>query len=154
MDIETTENGDVVIKADETATVEGTVETVLEAATEIAEQINEARKEGEQAGEHAEQVVALAAVTLDTLNARFDGLESRLSALFAICEDIQTSQIITETVQGELIGEIIDPAPVLDDTPSAPTEISVEENNGEIKVEEVTAAVVPEIRPSKKARFI
>ena len=149
---------EIIEKEDGGESVEQTVETVLDAAQEIAEAIDDARQEGEKSGEHAEQAVALAAVTLDTLNARFDGLESRLSALFDVLQDIRGAQIVAEIQEEEeaeeIAGEILDALPPVNDTPPAPTEITVEENNGEISVEEVSAAVVPEIRPSKKARFI
>lgn len=146
MDIETNENGDVIIKADESAKVEGTVETVLEAATEIAEKIEEARQEGDK----TEQALILADVTLTTLNARFDGLESRISAMFDLLADIRGAQIVDQIVEDEILDEIVEAV----DTPPAPTEIVVEENNGTVEVETVEPATAPEIRPSKKARFI
>lgn len=154
MDIETNANGDVVISESSESSTEQTVETVLEAATEIAEKIDEARQEGEAAAGAAADVGAIALVTLDTLNARFDALESRLSAMFDVLGEIRTVQIMDEFEEEEIPPVSVDEIPPAVDNSNTPTEITVEENNGEIKVEEVTAAVVPEIRPSKKARFI
>ncbi len=149
---------EIIEKEDGGESVEQTVETVMDAATEIAELIDEARKEGEASEAELSHVATIQAVTLDTLNARFDGLESRLSALFDVLQDIRGAQIVAEIQEEEeaeeIAGEILDALPPPSDNVDAPTEIHVEENNGEIKVEEIPAAVVPEIRASKKPRWV
>lgn len=154
MEIETNENGDVVIKEGETSSAESTVETVLEAAQEIAQQIDEARQEGEAAAATEEQTLTVATVTLETVNARCDGIERSLARLIELCEEIQGAQIVAEIQQEEIVEEILDESTPANNTPQVESEITIEQNDGIIAVETPEAPEAPEVRKSKQRKWV
>lgn len=154
MEIETNENGDVVIKEGETSSAESAVETVLEAAQEIAHQIDEARQEGEAAAGAAADAGAISLVTLETVNARCDGIERSLARLIELCEEIQGAQIVAEIQQEEIVEEILDESTPANNTPQVESEITIEQNDGIIAVETPEAPEAPEVRKSKQRKWV
>lgn len=154
MKVETNESGDVVIKEDDSANVEQTVETVLEAAQEIAEAIDDARKEGEASEAEISHVATVAVVTLETVNARCDGIERSLARLIEICEEIQGAQIVAEIQQEEIAQEILDDSTPPDNTSNVESEITIEQNDGVIAVETPSAPEAPEARKTKQRKWV
>jgi len=153
MTIETTESGDVIIKADESS-AEDTVETVLEAATEIADMIDDARKEGEESATKIETVEELLFRVLEGQGF----IVTRLDEMRAQIADLHLQGVITQQDIGEIADdisdEIIDEIPVVVDTPPVETEIVIEENDGEINVEAIPDTPAPEVRTKKSRKWI
>lgn len=153
MTIETNENGDVIIKADEAPAGE-TVETVLEAATEIAEMIDDARKDGEESATKIETVEELLFRVLEGqgfIVATLQDVQAQLGELRL--QNIIAQDEIEEIVE-EIDAVIVDEIPVVADTPAIETEITVEENHGDISIEPVPDVEAPTPRAKKSRKWI
>lgn len=130
-------------------TAEATAETVIDAAVVIAEKIDEARQEGHT----AEELVNRAEITIEIVMGEVKSVNDRLGILtdlvmglidqVAGLAAIEVAEIIEENTDAE-VDEIIDTA----------EEISDDAANVQPPKEVVETATTPQIRSTKKTKWL